>query len=112
MTGFQTVAYEGHVSIVWQGESIADKGTVSADLVVSEWWLNRAIVQPESNRRKGIGGKMLEMLKEEVKKLGGDAVMVTPGGYDLKTKDQYNFYEKHGFVKHLEGCLVCQLKNV
>ena len=108
---FRTVAYYGHVTIAWQGETIADKGTISADLVVRYWWLNRAIVQPKNNRRKGIGGQMLEMLKDEVKKQDGKAIVVTPGGYDLNAKDQYRFYENHGFVNHLEGSLIYQLEN-
>jgi GNAT superfamily N-acetyltransferase len=68
------------------------------------WYINRIKVANKL-QGQGIGGQILERLKEEVAKQGCQVLIVEPGGYDGDTERQWSFYVKHGFVKvedHLE----------
>jgi len=81
-------------------EEIAAHGEVSANVIVNdEWWIARAIVKPETLRGKGLGSKMLSLLKDEVIKQGCKKLFVCPGGYEENKEKQFNFYIKNGFEK-------------
>ncbi len=86
------------------------RATASASLITDEdWFVNRVIVKPAAHRRNGLGGRLLERLKEEVAKRGAERLIVTPGGYDMALEDQVRFYEKRGFVEDVyegDACLV------
>lgn len=98
-----------HVTISWYvGSGFVERATVSADLV-DQWWINRVLVQPESNRGLGIGSHLLKMLKEEVKKQGGTKIVVAPGGYDQNKDRQVRFYKKHNFIEYEQGSYICFL---
>lgn len=62
------------------------------------WYVNRVIV-PKDFRGHGVGGKLLERLKQEVALKGGKKLIVEPGGYAQDLKRQRHFYEKHGFQR-------------
>jgi len=80
--------------------------SASASYIPGEdyWFINRVLVKPENERGKGIGSELLQLLIKEIKKHGGKKIIVTPGGYDNKTKKQFNFYRKNGFKKDID-CL-------
>jgi GNAT superfamily N-acetyltransferase len=79
------------------------QATAEASLVGTEWWVNRVLVQPESARCKGIGGRLLEALKQAVAEVGGTHLLVTPGGYSNEWERQFKFYRAHGF-KDADPC--------
>lgn len=90
----------------WVGEDLRQRGTASVDkLPDGRWWVSRVLVQPSTMTGNGIGGKLLELVKSEVKKQGGGIMVVCPGGYAGDQKKQRNFYRKHGFTGHLEMTL-------
>jgi N-acetylglutamate synthase-like GNAT family acetyltransferase len=100
------------ITAFWSGVQIADRGAASADLMATgQWWVSRVLIQPAENRNKGIGGQLLETLKREVKDMGAKELVVCPSGYSDEKAKQFNFYEKHGFVKSAESpeMLICAL---
>lgn len=81
-------------------EHISIRGEISANAIASnEWWIARAIINPEKLRCQGLGSKMLSLLKNEVVKQGCKKLIVCPGGYEAKKRKQFNFYKKNGFEK-------------
>lgn len=87
------------------------KATAEASNLGDVWYVNRVLVQPPKCRGKGIGGVLIEALKEAVKSVGGKILVVTPGGYNAEPEDQVNFYKQHGFVEDSkqEGLLTLKL---
>lgn len=67
------------------------------------WWISRVLVSKPENRGKGLGGKALEILCEQVGKHGGKSIIVTPGGYAQNEDQQRRFYEAHDFKQEGEG---------
>ena len=53
-------------------------------------------------RSQGIGSQILQMLLNEIKKQNAKKVIVTPGGYNVDEKRQFNFYIKNGFKQSEE----------
>lgn len=95
---FHVSPTEGSVSSLWAGKNPNERGTASANKMPDgTWWISRVLVQPSTMTGKGIGGKLLEMVKEEIAKMGGGTVIVCPGGYGSDPETQKNFYRKHGF---------------
>lgn len=101
MTGtgtFKVSGYGDHAAVYWVGSDITERGAAEASKIEGDrWFLNRVVVQPEALRRKQIGGKMLEKLKEELVACGCKELIVTPGGYGSDVKQLNRFYCKHGF---------------
>ena len=103
--GFHTASCDGNVTIFWQGPTVFDRGTASADRTSEHvWWINRVLVQPEECRGKGIGTVLVQLLKENLK--GQGTLTVCPGGYSDDVERQKNFYLKCGFVDNGD-LLVC-----
>lgn len=73
------------------------KAAAEANFIAPDWWISRVVVNPPNRRNEGIGGKLLEHLKEVIKKRGGETLLVTPGGYGEETERQVRFYRSHGF---------------
>lgn len=73
------------------------RATSSVDNMGEYWWVSRVLVEPRTERGKGIGTAMLRELLQAVVRQGGVEVRVTPGGYDNDTKRQFKFYLKQGF---------------
>jgi GNAT superfamily N-acetyltransferase len=75
------------------------------------WYVNRVLVQPESNRSKGIGSRMLQELLAQAKALdvgmerATTKVRVTPGGYNEDHERQKRFYAKNGFIDVENGMI-------
>jgi len=91
------------VSVSIMGSSVASisrPSTASIDNVEGNtWWVSRVLVGERDDRRKGIGSMLLQRAIKEVLKRDPKAnIIVEPGGYDMKTNDQINFYKKNGFV--------------
>jgi hypothetical protein len=72
-------------------------GVVSADLMNDHWWISRALVNPPKARSLGLGSKLIQKLLDELKSSPIKRIEVAPGGYESKTKKQFNFYIKNGF---------------
>jgi N-acetylglutamate synthase-like GNAT family acetyltransferase len=112
-SGFGVSKSSESITAYWVGGEIKERGTASADATSKpeQWSVSRVLIEPPESRNKGIGGKLLEMLKQEVKDIGIKELIVCPGGYDADQVKQINFYEKHGFVKSTEDSelLVCTL---
>lgn len=91
-----------NISVTWRGHGLpelrplATRGIAEASFV-SQWWINRVLVQPESVRGLGVGGHMLDCLLETIANRGGREVFVAPGGYGNNTQRQLRFYLAHGF---------------
>ena len=63
------------------------------------WWVSRVLVAVRNMRGQGIGSKILQRAVQEVLKRDPNAkIIVSPGGYDNNTEQQFNFYKKNGFV--------------
>lgn len=92
-----------NVSIMYRG-SMRDAGIASIDsLGNGQWWISRVLVNNPKIRRQGIGSEILQRAIKEVLKHEPKArIIVSPGGYDMDTESQFNFYRKNGFVD-LEG---------
>lgn len=104
---FFSYSTDDTASSQWRGENLGQRGTASANrLPDGSWWVSRVLVQPNTMTGRGIGGKLLELVKEEIKKQGGGTVVVCPGGYENDHKKQSNFYRRHGFKGNLEMKLV------
>jgi ribosomal protein S18 acetylase RimI-like enzyme len=89
--------------IVCFGTTFKLRGEVSANPVndFQTWWIARALITPASERGKGYGSELLQKLISTIKqnpKLDCKFLLVTPGGYEENTKQQFNFYKKNGFV--------------
>jgi GNAT superfamily N-acetyltransferase len=84
------------------------RATAEASLVGEEWWVNRVVVEPPTERGKGLGGRLLEALKGVVREAGGRTLFVSPGGYNGNVRAQRRFYRRHGFqpVKGSKGALL------
>lgn len=80
------------VSKVKDGRS---HGCASMSLIDDYWFLNRCLVQ-EPYRRTGLGTRMIGILQDNAR---GLKIVVTPGGYNMKLRDQIAFYESCGFKK-------------
>lgn len=103
MNNYTEIITTEHISIIWNGNTLYERGTASADNQGHYWYINRVIVQPESNRSKGIGSEMLQRLIKAVKSQNGKEIQVTPGGYNVDPEKQIKFYEKAGF-KRQKNC--------
>lgn len=79
------------------------RATAEANFTGREWWVARVLVQPDSARGKGLGGRLLEELKKAVVEMGGTSLLVTPGGYSNERRRQFKFYKAHGF-KDADSC--------
>lgn len=68
------------------------------------WFLNRAVIRAETDRRKGVGSQLLIKLLEKLKEQPDcKRLVVTPGGYGSDPSAQENFYLKNGFKLHKRG---------
>lgn len=79
---------------------MGERGTAEANWISGKcWWVARVLVQPASERRKGIGSRMLKLLMDQVRASGAELLQVSPGSYD---SDPWviKFYEKNGFVQN------------
>jgi ribosomal protein S18 acetylase RimI-like enzyme len=83
-------------------------GEVSASFDDENWYINRAIVKPESLRGHGIGSLMLTKLKDALIEQGCKKLIVYPGGYAGEKRKQIKFYKKNGFVKE-DNCFCTSL---
>ncbi len=107
LNSFFSYSTENTAASQWLGEGLRQRGTASSNkLPDGSWWVSRVLVQPSTMTGKGIGGKLLDLVIEEIKKQGGGTVVVCPGGYENNYKKQSNFYRKHGFVGDQEMRLV------
>lgn len=75
------------------------RGEASAtELATGVWYLNRALVQPEGARGKGLGTQLLKRLLETIsRKPEFQRVVVEPGGYGGNEEQQVRFYTRNGF---------------
>jgi GNAT superfamily N-acetyltransferase len=72
--------------------------TASVEDMGDHWWVSRVWICPDW-RRKGVGRFLVAELLSMVKDRGGKKVVVAPGGYNMKYKDQRAFYEACGFTQ-------------
>ncbi|MBD3261102.1 MAG: GNAT family N-acetyltransferase [Candidatus Altiarchaeales archaeon] len=95
---YDVISYEGHVTIIWRGDSLRERGTASADQMGEDWWwVCRVLVDPKDVRGQGIGTELITRLKAEVVKGGCRRLVVSPGGYDMDQSKQRQFYIRNGF---------------
>lgn len=92
-----------NVSVTWLGPGggYLQMGTAAADYLdwLEHWWVARVIVKDPGMRSKGIGGKLVQLMLETIKKgKHGKRVIVTPGGYGADESKQFAFYRRQGFV--------------
>jgi predicted GNAT family N-acyltransferase len=96
--------------------SLMKGATASIDRIDNnEWWVSRVLVSDESSRRQGIGSILLTRAVQEVLKHEPNAkIIVAPGGYESKTRQQTRFYKKNGFipVKGQLGVLMYNNPNI
>lgn len=87
------------VSALYRG-SLRQAGVASIDNVGDgSWWVSRVLISTREVRRQGIGSELLQRAIKEVLKYDPKArIIVEPGGYDMDTQSQTNFYKKNGFV--------------
>lgn len=85
------------------------RACVEANFIDDDWWISRALVNPKEVRGQGIGGRLLERLKREIKKMDGRHILVTPGGYGGNKRLQRKFYRNHGFDYAGAGILKVKL---
>jgi len=95
----QIISNEEVVEIFLPAKNSFNTSTASASFMGNHWFINRVLVNPQSDRGKGIGSKLLQVLIKEIKKQNNKKIIVTPGGYINNTKQQINFYVKNGFKK-------------
>lgn len=102
------------VSCIYAENEIGfESSTASADCIEEHvWYINRVFVNAKF-RRKGIGTKMVEKLKEEIKGRDPKAMLiVTPGGYDIPLKSQIAFYNSIGFKDYRFNDSPCLMLKV
>lgn len=92
-----------NISVTWTGPGggYRQTGTAGADFLdwADHWWVARVIVQDPGMRSKGIGGKLVGLMLDAIKKNGtGKRVIVAPGGYGADESKQFAFYRRQGFV--------------
>ena len=88
------------VSALYRG-SLRQGGVASIDNVGDgSWWVSRVLISNwREMGRLGIGSDLLQRAIKEVLKYDPKArIIVEPGGYDMDTQSQINFYRKNGFV--------------
>ena len=78
---------------------INNKLSIASAMNISDrWWISRVNVQ-ESERKKGLGTKLLtELIKQIKDKDKISSIMVAPGGYNFPYNYQVAFYKKNGFI--------------
>lgn len=86
-----------------QGNSF-ERATASASHIKGRWFIDRVFVFP-SLRGKGLGKRMVLDVLTMVKEQGGGLVQVVPGGYNMRYRDQKNFYEACGFAEVKPGLM-------
>lgn len=89
-----------HVAVLWRpGQGLRPRGVVEASHFLEEgfWYVNRALVEPETARDQGHGTRMLQRLLDTIRRSGPARVVVDPGGYGSNTRRQRRFYRKAGF---------------
>lgn len=64
----------------------------------NEWYVNRVKVS-DGQEGKGIGSIILQSAIKEIKQYNPKSIIVTPGGYSENQEQQFNFYEKNGFIE-------------
>jgi len=102
-----TVAYVvGHRAVGIM--NVDDMGSLlAASWPEGRWWFARANIGDVSLRGKGIGTRMLNLVKTELQKRDSfREVLVAPGGYGSDEKKRRNFYVKNGFEPVSEGALL------
>jgi GNAT superfamily N-acetyltransferase len=79
-------------------------GTASADQVYAgRWWISRCLVD-EAHRGRGLGGYLVNLLKEEARRQPGFVrIEVAPGGYNSNPKRVKAFYVRCGFVPEVDN---------
>jgi GNAT superfamily N-acetyltransferase len=87
----------GYCSAYIYTEDLSLRAVAEANLVGTDWWVSRVLVQPPNARGKGLGGRLLEKLKRAERDTGGTRLLVTPGGYSNEWERQDKFYRAHGF---------------
>lgn len=107
----RVIESETHVTVLWQGNNVQERGTASADRIGDTWWINRVLVQPLKARRRGIGSRLLQELIQAVGRQGGP-LKVFPDGYDQDRESQFRFYEKNGFVREGEEMIYVAHTNI
>lgn len=108
----QAFVTSGYATAFWWGKDpMHDRGVAEASwLPDGFWYINRVLVKPSELRNKGIGGQLLERLKQELKeKAKATLIVVDPGGYGMNVKRQRQFYRQHGFVADEAGRMRCTL---
>lgn len=94
MSELTVTAGEQCVSVAKIKDNVSH-GCASMSRTEDGWYVNRVLVRPEY-RRQGLGTKMVKALLDNA---AGLKVIVEPGGYNMKHKDQVAFYESCGFKK-------------
>lgn len=111
-----------HVHVAESGQAVVASGRfgegfhpelIRGDVSATEfepgvWWVNRAIIQPESARGQGLGTQLLQLLLERLaEKATFKELLVQPGGYNLPVRRQRQFYKQVGFksMRKLPGVL-------
>jgi len=62
-SGFSSSRTPFYAVAWWRGETLRERGTAEANWIDGDrWWVARVIVQPASERGKGIGSRMLKLL--------------------------------------------------
>lgn len=114
---FKVYGGPSNVSVMWVLGGLP-VGILNADLAwpeIGRWWLARVNVKGDSHKGKGIGTKMIELMKEELVKRSAappsgtppfKELLVAPGGYGSDEKKQWNFYVKNGFIPDSESSLL------
>lgn len=67
------------VSVWWHTGNVGQNGHASAgDMFLGngDWYVNRVVIKPETSRGQGIGGLMLEALKDLVARRGAKRLIV------------------------------------
>ena len=83
------------------------RACAEASRIGAEWWVNRVLVNPKEERNKGLGGALLERLILAIMQVGGEVLLVTPGGYDNDNDSQFRFYLAHGFERTVDSDVLC-----
>lgn len=78
--------------------------TASASDLGTHWWIDRVWICPDW-RRKGLGRFLVLELLAMVKARGGKRIIVAPGGYNMRYRDQRAFYESCGFAEFERGAM-------
>jgi GNAT superfamily N-acetyltransferase len=108
MTKIRVIKQPEYCSANYYPDDCSVRATAEASLVGEKWWVNRVVVDPPTERGKGLGGRLLEALKGAVRGAGGRTIFVSPGGYNGNVRAQKRFYRGHGFepVKGSKGALL------